>query len=81
MDSWLGECRLVFRSLRRRPLFALVVIASLGVGLGAVTAVFSVANSLLLRSVGGVSEPDRAVEIGRTTGGRGFDTFSWPEYT
>jgi len=80
VDSWLGECRLVFRSLRRRPLFALVVIASLGVGLGAVTAVFSVANSLLLRSVGGVSEPDRAVEIGRTTGGRGFDTFSWPEY-
>ncbi len=80
MDSWFGEIRLALRSLRQRPLFTLIIIASLGVGLGAVTAVFSVANSLLLRSVGGVSEPDRAVEIGRTTGGRGFDTFSWPEY-
>ncbi|MGD8276731.1 MAG: ABC transporter permease [Gemmatimonadota bacterium] len=81
MDSWLGDFRLALRSLRQRPLFTLVVVASLGVGLGVVTAVFSVANSLLLRSVGGVSAPDRAVEIGRTTGGRGFDTFSWPEYT
>jgi predicted permease len=80
MDSWMNDLRLALRSLRQRPLFAAVVTLSLAIGLGAFTAVFSVISSLLLEPVPGVGEPDRVVEIGRTNGGRGFDTVSWTEY-
>ncbi len=79
MAEALHELRLAFRVMRQRPLFATVAIVSLAVGLGASTAIFSVVNALLLRPLPGVGEPDRAVEIGRTTGGRGFDTFAYRE--
>jgi predicted permease len=73
------DLRLAFRFLRQRPLFGGVAILSLAVGLGANTAIFSVVNALLIRAPAGMAEPDRVVEIGRTDGGRGFDTFSYPE--
>jgi predicted permease len=71
--------RHALRFLLRRPLFAGVAVLSLAVGLGASTTVFSVANALLWRPPSGVAGADRVVELGRTTGGRGFDTFSYPE--
>jgi predicted permease len=73
------DLRLALRFLRQRPLFAGVAVLSLAVGLGANTAIFSVVNALLIRSPAGIPDPDRVVEIGRTDGGRGFDTFSYPE--
>ena len=60
-------------------MFAGVAVVSLAIGLGASTAVFSVVNALLLRAPSGVTTADRVVELGRTMGGRGFDTFSHPE--
>lgn len=38
-----------FRSLRQQPIFSAAVVATLALGLGATTAIFSVANAVLLR--------------------------------
>jgi hypothetical protein len=48
-DSILGDLRYAFRTLLKRPAFSLLVILTLGLGIGANTAIFSAVNSLLLR--------------------------------
>ncbi|MCI0434189.1 MAG: ABC transporter permease [Gemmatimonadetes bacterium] len=77
---WLGrELRVALRVLWQRPVFAFVAIASIAIGITANTTIFSVVNAVLLRAPGGMVEPSAAIEIGRTNGGRGFDTFSYRE--
>ena len=79
--SWLlQDARLAFRGLIREPAFSLVAILSVAVGIGATTAAVSLANTLLIRPLPGISDPDQVVEIGRTRNGAGFDTFSYPDY-
>lgn len=80
MDALLADLRQALRQIRLRPLFAVVAAGSLAIGVGANTAVFNAVSAVLLRPVPGVSEPDRVVELGRTSQGRGFDTFAYPEY-
>ena len=59
------------RLLRRTPGFALVVIAVLGIGVGANAAVFSLFKGVVLRPLPGVDHANRlGVVITRTTGGR-----------
>jgi len=54
------DIRLAIRSLRATRLVTLVVVASLALGIGANTAMFSIVNSLLLRALP-VERPDRLV--------------------
>jgi predicted permease len=68
------------RLLARTPLFALTAVASLAIGIGANTAIFTAANALFFAPTAGVREMDRLVDIGRTTEGRGFDTVSYATY-
>ncbi len=68
------------RVIARSPGFALTAVLSLAIGIGANTAIFTIANGLLLAPTPGVREPGRLVDIGRTTGGRGFDTVSYQTY-
>jgi predicted permease len=49
LDIFLQELRQTFRELRRRPVFTLVTVLSLALGIGALTAVFTIANTLLFR--------------------------------
>jgi predicted permease len=57
------DLRYALRSFARSPIFAFTAVLSLAVGIGADTAVFTIANSLLLRPPAGVTAPDRLVDI------------------
>lgn len=48
MERTLQDFRLALRALRHRPLYAVIVIATLALGIGAATSIFSVVNAVLL---------------------------------
>lgn len=62
MHTWLQDLRYAWRSLRKNFLSTLVILASLGVGIGANSAVFSVVNALLLRPLP-YPQPDRLAAV------------------
>jgi putative ABC transport system permease protein len=59
----LVDLRYAIRALRNSPGFTLVAAVTLAVGIGAVTAAFSLAHWLLLRPVPGISEPNRLAVV------------------
>ncbi|AHG88138.1 permease [Gemmatirosa kalamazoonensis] len=69
MHAVLHDLRYAARLLRRAPGFAAVVIATLTVGIGAVTAIFTVVNAVLLRPLP-FHEPERVVQVWSGSGAR-----------
>ena len=67
------DLRFGLRSLRQSPGFAATAILTLALGVGANTAVFSVMNAVLLRSLP-VSDPDRLVYLRTSNPPRGTGT-------
>lgn len=59
-ESWWRDLVLGVRSLRRSPAFALIAIVILGLGVGANTAVFTLAHAFLWRNLP-VLQPQRLV--------------------
>jgi predicted permease len=70
VESIWQDVRFAVRTLRKSPAFTAAVIATLGLGIGGTTAIFSVVNALFLQAPDGVSEPSslRRVYIKRDAG-------------
>ncbi len=62
MSRFAADLRFALRTLRRGPLFTLVAILSLALGIGANTAIFTLMDQLMLRQVA-VKEPDSLVML------------------
>src|SRR5437870_188220 len=62
MDTFLQDVRYTIGGLRRSPGFAGVVVLTLALGIGANTAIFSVANAVLLRPLH-APDPARIVQL------------------
>jgi predicted permease len=62
MTSSFGDLRLAIRGLRRSPLFSIVAVLSLSLGIGANTAIFTLIDQVLLRKLP-VKSPDELVML------------------
>ncbi|HET7631150.1 MAG TPA: ABC transporter permease [Gemmatimonadaceae bacterium] len=66
MHALLQDLRYARRILVKSPLFTLAVVATLAIGIGLNTAVFSVIDTLLLKPLPGVRAPDQLVQLYRS---------------
>ena len=74
------DLRFGLRRLRRSPGFTAVVVLTLALGVGANTAIFSLMNALMLRTLP-VRAPEKLVELlHRYPGEPAFNGFSWDAY-
>jgi len=82
VDRWSQDLRGAVRWMRHSPGFAVTTIVILSVGIGAVTAVFAVASSILFAPPGGIPRNDRLVALDRVQEDRPWApiTISWAEY-
>jgi predicted permease len=87
MESFIQDLRFGARLLLKNPGFTLIAVLSLALGIGANTAIFSLLDAVLLKSLP-VQEPDKLVlfgkgeETGPNTGfpNKSWDLFSYPFY-
>jgi predicted permease len=88
MDRLLQDVRYAIRQLAKSPVFTFTAIMTLALGIGANTAIYSLLDQVILRSLP-VQHPEQLVMLsftgsdrGRTNayGGSGQDYFSYPMY-
>ena len=81
MRDWLQDTRVALRTFRRAPGFAAAAILSIGIGVGANTAIFSVTNALLVRPLP-YPDPDRLAILWNRSPGLNIteDWFSTAQY-
>jgi hypothetical protein len=67
-DSFGRDLRSALRALSRRPAFALTAVLTLALGIGAVTAIFSVVNAVLIEPLP-YPDSERLVSVGHVAPG------------
>ena len=75
LDTVLADLRYAVRGLRASPGFSIVAIASLGLGIGATTAIFTAVNAVMLRPL----DVPHARELAYLSNGRN-ETFTYQFY-
>jgi hypothetical protein len=63
VDQFRQDIRYACRYLMKNPGFAAVTLASLALGIGANTAIFTLINTIIMRPLPGVAEPERLVRL------------------
>jgi predicted permease len=87
-DAWIGNLWSVIardllhalRTLERSRGFVVIVIATLAVGIGGTTAVFTMIDAVLLRPLPGVAQPERLITLERTEPRATLDDFGYPDF-
>jgi len=80
VEQLLSDLRYAFRGLVRSPGFALVAIATLALGIGVNSSIFSLVNAVLLRPLP-VESPEELVDIyGHSATSSSHDSNSYPNY-
>jgi predicted permease len=79
LDRFGQDLRYGTRMLRKAPAFTVVAIASLALGIGASSAIFTLMNAVMLRMMP-VGEPQRLVQVNRTGPGGAGPWVSYPTY-
>ena len=72
MSVFMQELRYAVRRLIRSPLFSLVAVLTLAIGIGANTAIFSLVNGILLKPLP-FDQPDELVGVWHTAPGLNYD--------
>jgi predicted permease len=80
MSDFLQDIRYALRALARTPGFTVTIVLTLGVGIGATTAIFATLDRLLLRSLP-VESPERLVHVVNDRGVNGISyNLSYPAF-
>jgi predicted permease len=80
LESIVADVRYAARMLRKSPGFTTVAVLTLALGIGANTAIFTLANGLMLRTLP-VRDPGHLVELlHQAPGEPAFNGFSWDAY-
>lgn len=81
LDDLLLDVRHGIRTLAKTPVVAVVTILSLGLGIGASTAVFTIGNAFLFADPGGLVHPENLVAVYTSSDrGRLYDETSFQDY-
>jgi putative ABC transport system permease protein len=81
VESFLRDVRHALRLLWANPIFTAIAAASVAIGIGTETSVFTMANALLRFAPPGVAEPSRLVDIGHALDlPVGMNPASYPDY-
>ena len=77
-DGWWSDIRYGARTLSRRPGLTFIALVTLGLGIGATSAIFSVVDEVLLRGLP-FREPDRIIHFLGSAPDKGLNEVNWPE--
>src|SRR6266851_6192306 len=75
----MNDLRFAIRQLLKNPGFTVVAMLTLALGIGANTAIFTVVNALLLRSLP-VRNPEELVQVVTRSGSSEANSYSYPLY-